>query len=369
MGNAIKKIAVLGAGHGGFAAAADLTRLGFEVALQSRNAERLSDVKSRGGITMKGVYDGFVPLNLVTTDVGEAIENAELIMLVVPSIALATYARELAPLMSPERIVLVNPGHTGGGLAFVAALREAGYRAGVQTCETVTLTYICRMDGPASVNVYSYTRNLAFAAFPGRNAETLYRLIKPIFPQIVAAANVLETALTNINAMFHPPGMLMNAGWIEHSGGNFMFYREGITESVGRVTAVIDAERMAVAKALDVPSRSFLEAFFRAGLTSQEGLQSGSISRACYLSEPNRLVKSPPQLAHRYIYEDVGYGLVPMAALGELVGVPTPAMNTFIDLANFALGIDFRKDGLTLNKMGLAGKSPTELANFLEIGS
>ena len=58
-----------------------------------------------------------------------------------------------------------------------------------------------------------------------------------------------------------------------------------------------------------------------------------------------------------------------MAALGELVGVPTPAMNTFIDLANFALGIDLRKDGLTLNKMGLAGKSPTELTNFLEIGS
>jgi opine dehydrogenase len=367
--SAIKKIAVLGAGHGGFAAAADLTRLGFEVTLQSRNAERLAEVKARGGIAMQGVYEGFVPIKAITTDVARAIEGADLIMLVVPSIAIGHYARELAPLMTPERIVLINPGHTGGGLAFVAALREAGYRGDVQTCETVTLTYICRMSGPASVNVYSYTRNLAFAAFPGRHADTLYRLIKPIYPQIVPASNVLETALNNINATFHPPGMLMNAGWIEHTGGDFMFYREGITPSVGRVTEAIDAERMAVARALGVPSRTFLEGFYRAGLTSEEGRDSGSISKACYLSEPNRLVKSPPQLDHRYIHEDIGYGLVPMAALGELVGVPTPTMDIFIDLAGIALGTDFRREGLTLKKMGLAGIPPAELAKFLEMGS
>jgi opine dehydrogenase len=364
----VKKIAVLGAGHGGFAGAADLGRLGFDVTLQSRNAERLAAVKAQGGITMKGVYEGFVPVKLVTTDVGEAIKDADLIMLVVPSIALADYARELAPYMNPDRVVMINPGHTGGGLHFVAAVREAGYRDAVQTCETVTLTYICRADGPASVNLYAYTRNLAFAAFPGRNAEKLYQMIKPVFPEITPASNVLETSLTNINAMFHPPGMLMNAGWIENTGGDFMFYREGITESVGRVTAVIDAERMAIARALNIPSRSFLAAFYRAGLTSREGMESGSISKACYLSEPNKLVKSPPRLSHRYIYEDVGYGLVPMAALGELAGVPTPAMRTFIDLASFALGMDFRTEGLTLKKMGLQGKAPGELAQFLYTG-
>jgi opine dehydrogenase len=364
----IKRIAVLGAGHGGFAGAADLSRLGFDVALQSRNAERLAPVKANGGIAMKGVYDGFVPVKLITTDVAEAIEGADLIMLVVPSIALADYARELAPLLSPDRVVLINPGHTGGGLHFVASLREAGYRKDVQTCETVTLTYICRMDGPASVTLYSYTRNLAFAAFPGHNAEELHRLIVPVFPQIVQASNALETALTNINAMFHPPGMLMNAGWIEHTAGNFMFYRQGITESVGRVTAIIDSERMAIARAFKLQSPSFNEAFYRAGLTSKEGMESGSISKACILSEPNRLVKSPPRLAHRYIYEDVGYGLVPMAALGKLVGVPTPAMDTFIDLAGYTLGVDFRVEGLTLKKMGLDGKTPAEVLTFLATG-
>ncbi len=70
------------------------------------------------------------------------------------------------------------------------------------------------------------------------------------------ASSVLETALSNLNAVFHPTGMIMNAGWIEHTGGNFLFYREGITEAVGRVTAAVDAERMAIARALRVPVRS-----------------------------------------------------------------------------------------------------------------
>ena len=37
----IRTVAVLGAGHGGCAAAADLTRRGFSVRLQARSAERL----------------------------------------------------------------------------------------------------------------------------------------------------------------------------------------------------------------------------------------------------------------------------------------------------------------------------------------
>jgi opine dehydrogenase len=361
----IRSIAVLGAGHGGFAAAADLTRLGFEIRLQSRNPARLAAIRERGGIEMHGIYEGFVPITRVTPSVAEAVDGCDLIMLVVPSMAVGDYAQELAPLMTPERPVLINPGHTGGGLHFVNALREAGYRQDIKTAETVTLTYICRITGPGTVSLYSYTRNLAFAAFPGRHAETLFAALRQIYPQLELASNVLETALTNINAMFHPPGMLMNAGWIEHSRGDFLFYYEGITDSVARVIAAIDAERMAVAGALCVPTRTFLEAFHRAGLTTREAMESGDIVRACRESAPNRAVKSPPALQHRYIYEDVGYGLVPMAALGRLAGVATPAMDMMIDLASLAIAADLRESGLTLGKMGLQGKAPQDLSRFL----
>lgn len=364
----VKTVAVLGAGHGGCAAAADLTARGFTVRLHARRAERLDAIHNNGGIAATGVVEGLIPIAHMTTDVADAVDGADLVMLVVPSVAHEHYARALAPLLTPETPVFLDPGHTGGGLHFVRELREAGYRDDVQSCETVTLTYISRLEGEASVGIYSYTKNLRFAAFPGENAARLFDLVKPLFPEIVLASNVLETALLNINAVFHPPGMLMNAGWIEHTGGGFLYYKEGITDAVGRVVAAIDTERMAIADALGIPTVTFLEAFYQAGLTTREAMESGDVARACRESAPNATIKSPPSLDHRYVHEDVGYGLVPFAALGRLAGVPTPAIDAHIRLLSDATGNDYAETGLTLEKMGLAGVDKDRLAEFLESG-
>jgi opine dehydrogenase len=365
---AIRRIAVLGAGHGGCAAAADLTMRGFEVRLHARRAERLAAIEANGGITARGVQDGLARIDHMTTDVAEAVDGAELIMLVVPSIAHEAYAEALIPHLDEETPVFLNPGHTGGGLHFAHALARAGFKGTPRLCETVTLTYISRLEAEAEVGIYGYTKRLMFAALPARETEALHALVQPLYPEIVAASNVLETGLSNINAVFHPPGMLMNAGWIEHTDGGFLFYREGITESVGRVVSALDAERVEIARALGIPSRTFLETFHAVGLTSDAALKSGSVAQACRDSEPNWTLKSPPSLDHRYVHEDVGYGLVPMAAFGRLAGVACPVIDAHIDLLSEAVGIDYRTTGLTLEKLGLDGKSPADVLKFVSEG-
>ncbi len=54
----IKTIAILGAGHGGCAAAADLTLRGFAVRLHARSAERLAPLRAAGGVEIEGVHRG-----------------------------------------------------------------------------------------------------------------------------------------------------------------------------------------------------------------------------------------------------------------------------------------------------------------------
>ena len=365
----VQNVTILGAGHGGCAAAADLTARGFEVRLHARREESLAPLREQSGIQAAGVQDGLFPVPLLTTDIEAAITGADIIMLVVPSVAHGFYAEALAPLLTPDMPVFVNPGHTGGALHFVSELRRAGYTDPVKTCETVTLTYICRKTGPASVEIFSYTKTLKFAAFPGKHAQDMFDLVKPLYPEITLVSSVLETALTNINAVFHAPGMLMNAGWIEDTGGDFLFYREGITPAVGRVIAELDAERMAVAKALGVPTASFLENFYQAGLTTLEAKDSGDISRACVESEPNWKIKSPPSLDHRYIHEDVGYGLVPFAGFGRLAGVPTPTIDGIIHLTSEMMDIPYATDGLTLEAMGLYDLDAEGVLKFVEEGA
>jgi len=365
----IRRVAILGSGHGGLAAAADLTLRGFNVRLHARREETLAPIRAEGGVRAEGVQTGFVPLEILTTDIAAAINGADLIMLVVPSVAHGSYAEALAPHLHPDLPVFINPGHTGGGLHFVHSLRQAGYRDSIKTCEGVTLTYICRKNGPAGIDIFSYVKNLKFAAFPGKNAEELFDALKPLYPEIVLRSSVLETALVNINAVFHAPGMLMNAGWIEDTGGEFLFYREGITPAVGRVTKEVDRERLAVAQALGVPSASFLINFQEAGLTTKEAADSGDISRACVESEPNKFIKSPSSLDHRYLHEDVGYGLVPFAAFGDMAGVETPTIDAIIHLCSKLMGIDYSEYGLTLKKMGLQDLKPSDLHHYVMEGA
>lgn len=364
----LNTIAVLGAGHGGCAAAADLTARGYQVQLHARRATTLDPLRKAGGIHARGVQQGLFPIGLLTTDVAEAIDGADLIMLVVPSGAHAYYAQALAGLIDGTVPIFLNPGHTGGGLHFRKELRDAGYRGPLKTGETASLTYVTRMEDPATVGIYSYNRHQGFAALPGRHADEMFDLVHEIYPETVKASSVIETALGNMNAVFHPPGMLLNAGWIQRTDGDFLFYKEGVTDAVGRACEAIDAERMAVARQLGVPARPFLDNFYASGLTSKEAYESGSIARACEESEPNKTIKSPPSLDHRYVHEDIGYGLVPFGALGRLARVPTPAIDAMVLLASIATGIDYASQGLTLHRMGLDGLNDKQLWHFIETG-
>jgi len=365
----IKTIAILGAGNGGCAAAADLTLRGYEVRLFSRSENTLAPLVRRGGIELiEAESEKFAAPFLVSSDLARVVDGVDLIIVAAPAVAHEFLAQSLCPYLKDEQRVLLNPGHTGGSLHFSTALRTGGCKAEIGLCETVTLTYICRMPAPARVEIYRRTARLRCAAFPARRTSELVKEIQDVFPDVVPAQNVLETGFSNINAIMHPAGMLGNAGWIEKTGGDFYYYREGITATIASWIEKVDEERLAIVKCLGLKPLRFVEIFYQAGLTSAEACASGSVYRAISESEPNRTIRSPKSLDHRYIKEDVGYGLVPMAEIGRLLGVRTPVIDALITLASVASGVDYRESGLTLAKMGLSGVRPHELTKILQEG-
>jgi opine dehydrogenase len=365
---AIHKIAVLGAGNGGCAAAADLTLRNYEVRLFSRSPKTLDPIVQRGGIELvEGGKESFAAPSLLTTNIAAAVNGVDLIITAAPAVAHGYLAQSLASYLKDGQRILLNPGHTGGSLHFANLLRRAGTRA-ARLCETVTLTYICRMPAPARVEIYRRTTHLRCAAFPGKDTRELVKEMEEVFPNVVAAENVMETGFSNINAIMHPAGMLGNAGWIEKTAGDFYYYREGITPAVAAWIEEVDKERLGIVQELGLKPLRFVDIFHQAGLTSEEARASGSVYRAIHESEPNRTIKSPGTLDHRYIKEDVGYGLVPMAEIGRLVGVKTPVIDALITLASVISRTDYRKDGLTLEAMGLAGMNAKKLPRVLQEG-
>jgi opine dehydrogenase len=366
---AIKKVAVLGAGNGGCAAAADLTLRGYEVRLFSRSESTLLPISKRGGIEL--VEDGtekFAAPSFVSPNLPPVVNGTDLIIIAAPAVAHEYLAKKLVRHLADGQRILLNPGHTGGSLHFAKTLHDAECAAKVRLCETVTLTYICRMPQPARVEIYRRTTNLRCAAFPGGQSAELVAEIREIYPNVILAENVLETGFSNINAIMHPAGMLGNAGWIEKTGGDFCYYREGITQGIAAWIEEVDKERLEIVRRLGLNPLRFVDVFYQAGLTSEEARSSGSVYRAIHESEPNRTIKSPATLDHRYLKEDVGYGLVPMAEIGRVMGVKTPVIDALITLASVMSRTDYRKDGLTLERMGLAGVTAKELPKVLREG-
>jgi len=363
---AVRSIAVLGAGNGGCAAAADLGSRGFEVRLYNRSRARLEPMIERGGLDRRGAAgEGFVELSLITDDLASAIQGADLIMLTVPISALPVYAEQLGAALPPDPVVFLDPGHMGGGLFLAHEIHRLTGRTDVRTCEVSTLTYACRMDGPAAVNIMQRMRRLPFASFPGRHQAELFELVREVYPDIREARDVFETGFMDINAVEHPPQIICNAGWLEHTKGDYLFYYEGTTPGVGRVIDAADEERLAIAAAAGVATRPFVEIFRDMGYTTEEAAAQGSAHAALQDSAPNRTIKGPPSLDHRYLHEDVGWGLVPWAELGRSLGVETPLMDALITVGSVLGDRDYRREGLTLERLGLAGKRIDELPGYL----
>lgn len=235
----------------------------------------------------------------------------------------------------------------GGALAVRHALREAGCSAPPPIAQTNTLTYICRKRSDEHVHISSLVKNVRCAALPSSTREDVLETLVDLYPSLRRVPNVLHASLSNVNAVLHPPGIVLSAAWIEHTEGDFRFYYDAGTPAVANIMADIDEERLATADAWGLDVDPFPTMFADIGSTSEEAGESGSFRRTLRESEPNKSIKAPPSVDHRYFHEDIPFGLVPMSVLARHVDVETPVMDSLIAIASSINRTDYRKKGWT----------------------
>lgn len=361
------QVTVMGAGNGGCALVADLGRRGIGCTLFDLPTfdHVLAPLREAGSLRLTGVLgDHAVPCPTVTTDAREAVEPAGLLVIAVPALAIETFARACAPFLRGDQVVLLTPGSTGGALAFAAALRDEGAAAGVVVAETLSLPFACRKVAPDHVAVTGVKHDLPVAAFPATDTARVLAALQPVLPGVlVPAPHVLATSLNNPNAMAHPVPALLNAGWIETTGGDFRFYTDGVSPSVARVMEGLDAERLAILAALGLEEVSANEWDRR--LYGLEGETTYEINRA---SAVHRDIRAPAEIRSRYLTEDVPYGLAPMASIARELGVATPGIDLVIGLASLLLGDDLRTRGWSAGTLGLAGLDAAGMIRYVTDG-
>lgn len=357
---------VIGAGHGGKAMAAHLTLMGFPVTLWNRTFEHIEVIQRRGGIDLEsasGGPSGFASLEKVTSDLREALDGANMIMVVLPSSAHAEVAKAMAPMLQDGQIIVLHPGRTCGALEVEKVIRDNGCTANVTIAEAETFIYAARSDGPAQARIFRIKEAVPLAALPATRTQCVLDHICEAYPQFIDGGTVLQTGLNNMGAIFHPALTLLNAGWIEATHGDYQFYIDGVTPSVARVLEVLDRERVTVASCLGLRARTALEWLELAYNTTGEDLHEAIHNQPGYYG-----IKAPNTLKHRYIFEDVPMSLVPIASLGKQHGVSVRGMDSIINLANIVHRTDYWRRGRTVEKLGLSELSVSEINQYVKEG-
>lgn len=360
-------IAVIGAGAGGIYLLPQLTRAGFRIRLHDIDATKLNAVKARGGIEIEGDDIAFAPIDLATTDLHAVVDGVEFIIVVSGGSTHGTVARALAPLLKNGQLILLIQGNTGGSLIVRRALTECGCQADVDVAEMDNYPYSCFRLSPTRIRPIVTKRWLQIASFPGnRSAAVLERLAR-LFPQAVAAPNVLHTGLTNMNSMLHVANCVSNAALIER-GGHYKFYAEGVTPAVARLYEAIDGERVAVAAALGASVPSLADWWERVYGVREATLVEAAKRLTYDADGAYQATGTPSTLQHKFILEDVPTGLIPTSALGSAAGVRTPAIDSLVEVVRYMTGYSFATDARTLDRLGLMGMDASRIQKFMRDG-
>jgi opine dehydrogenase len=337
-------IAVLGAGPGALALAACLALKGYGVKLYEmpefqKNIEELSVKKN---VVIDGYVKGNGRLALVTTIPDVVLEEVSFVFIVTHAAAHSLLAARFAPFLKNGQTVLLFPGYVGGAISFEKELKKHNPNLEINILESSALPFACRKVAPCSVFIGGWKTDFLLSA---QNVNVEIPPVTALFGPIRLGSNQVETGLNETNFIIHACISLLNIGLLE-SARDWTFYREGLTPAVGRLIEDADMERLALLKKLGLAQISLAQWFLR--FYGTQGAKGETVYDILKNFGYFATSKGPSSFTHRYFSEDIPYGLVPMAALGEAHGVPMPVANMLIDLAWRLSGVDYRSTGRKL---------------------
>ena len=346
------RIGILGAGHGGLAATADLSLLGHEVKLSAvkNHNKNLKLLKALGTMKIEGYTSAAkcpieTDTNFVCESIEETINFADIVMVIVPAFAQDVYNDYILKYGHKGQIITYPCGGFSA-INFYNNLKEVGRENDFFVCETASLIYTTKIIGPANILIKSIKEKVQFACADESKTDYALEVLNKIYPQYYKAQNAWQTSFNNPSSILHTITTLMNTSRIELFGPyKNSFY--DITPSIARIMEEVDNERVEIAKH-----------FYSNPLTlngimcTLYGLDTDNLYDTIKSIKAYKIQHSPNNMLHRYVSEDIPYSLVPIATLGHKLGLKTENMDSIINLACMCNGENYWMTGRNADTLG-----------------
>jgi len=369
----VRRVAVLGAGPVGLLLACECLAAGLEVRLHSTSGGELSALEAAGSVTVRGAHlvgsyrvsrsPHEQPHLRLAASVDDAVSGADVIWVATAAAAHATVAGLLAPVLAAGQTVVLVPGRFLGSVEFVAALERHLCTADVVVADLDASPYLASADG-TRVMVHGVTGRVGLATLPVGGAGDVVERLAGVLPALTPVDGPLDTAFGTITGVLGVAPLVTNTGAVEHGKPGSVLLRSLVPHGLARtVLDSLDRERRSVGFHYGVrdleQATTWLATAYGDG-SEPDGDLADALEALEVFDEVTVAGHDGPLVS-----DDVAFTLVPLASAGEVAGVPTPATDAVVALASQLAGVHFRREGRTLDRLGLSGIHAGDLRRHL----
>lgn len=320
---------------------------------------------------------GVAVIDVVTTDISQALGGAGLVIVAIPGIAQEAFFETMIPHLEDGQIISIFPDNFGS-LVLREMMREKGCDVDVVIGGWHSAPYGARLLKPGRVNCIIREATQIYSALPSEDDDKFFGALKdaPIFSGVsnfIRADTTIGVGIANANPLVHVPGSILNVGAMEVSQvedilapkGQWNLYKHGMSPSVSRVQKAFYYEERRIMKALglrmvpDYPDRQFFSKY--SVMAAEYFIPFGVATLSGDIYGPN-------SIEDRYFTEDIPIGTVARYNIARALSVDVPVIKSMIDLGSIICQRDFLKEGRTLKEMGLEGLNKEQVIRYLREG-
>ncbi|MHA1683915.1 MAG: NAD/NADP octopine/nopaline dehydrogenase family protein [Promethearchaeota archaeon] len=325
-------VAVLGAGPQGLAMAAYLASKGHAVNLYHRPEDGLdqTDLMDTKILEASNAIAGKFELNKVTGKISSAIRGVDIIFVCVPASVHRSLAEKMAPVLENYQVVLLCPGYVFGAIYVYNTIMETNPGITVYVGETESFIFSSRVDENGAVSISYIYKKMKYCFYHPSMDTTPYvdYIIAAMFKDFRMLDDIRKTSLKGFDAIVYPVVSLFNLGQCEKETP-VLFYKDGINNEIIKIIEKLDKERCKIIEKLGLKVVTLPDWFQK-----QVGC-----SYCDYITMFRDLAGIDvklitAELVKEYLKENVYAGLIPIAEVGNYLQIPTPLMDSIIEVCS-----------------------------------
>ena len=294
----------------------------------------------------------------------------DVVVIATPSYLIPFIARDLGKVLH-GRVVINVSDRFMGGLELAQVMATKGHSPKQVICLNKTPLQSYSENYYESKNLYFFKRVVHYFALDLNGQAPLTGLIENLFPDTVQfhkAENYFDLAFENVHSILHAVQDLANlklGNYFQFSAAKRLYSHSTYTsDMIARVNRIV-AVRDAIAQRYTHGDFKSLQVYDGKLYSSFRKVSGGTTS---YRQDHQILNQLPAPLSINCCgYEDIGWAMVPLEAMGILAGVDTQALSHLINEWNEFMGVNYRFTGRRLGELIRFGQEKGIFPQYLEL--